>query len=126
MRQGLVEQGIYREQENSHLGPDHSRRREGKTKKKGGKGRNKSASLVDDTCMHAHAHSVTHAHCHVRLFVTLWNVAHQAPLSMGFSRHTGVGCHSLLHRIFLTQESKLGLLHCQQIIYQLSYEGSPK
>ena len=23
---------------------------------------------------------------HVRLFVTLWTVAHQAPLSMGFSR----------------------------------------
>ena len=24
---------------------------------------------------------------HVRLFATLWTVAHQAPLSMGFSRH---------------------------------------
>ena len=23
---------------------------------------------------------------HVRLFATLWNVAHQAPLSMGFSK----------------------------------------
>ena len=64
MRQGLVEKGMYREQENSHLGwPDHSRRKEGrkdqKEKKKGGKGRNKSANLIDDTFMHAHACSVT-------------------------------------------------------------------
>ena len=33
----------------------------------------------------------------VWLFATLWTVAHQAPLSMGFSRqNTGVGCHFLL------------------------------
>ena len=32
------------------------------------------------------------------------HVAHQAPLSMGFSRQDArVGCHALLHRIFLTQ-----------------------
>ena len=37
----------------------------------------------------------------VWLFVTLWTVACQAPLSMGFSRkNTGVGCHFLLQRIF--------------------------
>ena len=31
----------------------------------------------------------------VQLFVTLWSIAHQAPLSMGFSgKNTGVGCHS--------------------------------
>ena len=32
---------------------------------------------------------------HVRLFVTLWAIAHQAPLSMGFSRQeywTGLSC----------------------------------
>ena len=34
---------------------------------------------------------------HVWLFATPWTVAHQAPLSMGFSRqNTGVGCHFLL------------------------------
>ena len=35
---------------------------------------------------------------HVQLFATLWTVAHQAPLSMEFSRqeNTGVGCHFLL------------------------------
>ena len=47
----------------------------------------------------------------VRLCVTLWTVAHQAPLSMGFSRQeTGVGCLFLLQRIFLTQGSNPGLL----------------
>ena len=30
-------------------------------------------------------------------------------------------CHSLLQRIFLNQESNLGLLHCRQILYHLSY-----
>ena len=55
-----------------------------------------------------------------------WIVACQAPLSMGFSgENTGVGCHFLLQRIFPTQESNPGLLHCRQILYQLSYEGSP-
>ena len=41
-------------------------------------------------------------------------------------KNTGVGGLSLLQRIFLTQESKLSLLHCRQILYQLSYEGSPQ
>ena len=34
-------------------------------------------------------------HSHVRLFVTPWTIAHQAPLSMGFSRQqfwTGLPC----------------------------------
>ena len=30
-------------------------------------------------------------------------------------------CHSLLQRIFWTQGSNLGLLHCRQILYWLSY-----
>ena len=38
---------------------------------------------------------------HVWLFVTLWTVAHQAPLFMGFSgKTTGVSCHFLLQGIF--------------------------
>ena len=104
----------------------------------------------------------------VRLFVTPWTAAHQAPPSMGFSRQeywsgvpspslnmnvcvcsvvlvvsdslqphgrqptrllcpwgfpgksTGMGCHSLLLGIFLTQglnPSLLCLLHCRQILY---------
>ena len=42
-----------------------------------------------------------------------WIVALQAPLSMGFSpgKNIGVGCHSLLQGIFLTQGFNLCLLH---------------
>ena len=36
-----------------------------------------------------------------------------------------MGSHSLLQGIFPTQESNWGLLHCRQILYQLSYQGSP-
>ena len=32
---------------------------------------------------------------------------------------------SFLHVIFLTQELSWSLLHCRQILYQLSYQGSP-
>ena len=48
---------------------------------------------------------------------TPWTVACQAPLSMGFSRQEY--CPS--PGVFPTQESNLGLLHCRQILYQLSY-----
>ena len=36
-----------------------------------------------------------------------------------------MGTLSLLQGIFLTQESTQGLLHCRQILYQLSYQRSP-
>ena len=53
----------------------------------------------------------------VRLFVTLWTVIHQAPLSMNSAgKNTGVGCHFLLPGIFLTQRSKPGLPHCRQTL----------
>ena len=46
---------------------------------------------------------------------TLWTIAHQAPLSMGFSRkeylNGGVGSHGLLQGIFLTQGSDSHLMH---------------
>ena len=43
----------------------------------------------------------------------------------GKPKNTGVGSLSLLQGVFLTQELNWGLLHCRQILYQLSYEGSP-
>ena len=43
----------------------------------------------------------------------------------GESRNTGVGSLFLLQGNFLTQESNQGLLHCRQILHQLSYQGSP-
>ena len=36
----------------------------------------------------------------------------------------GVGSLSLLQGIFPTQGSNPGLLHCRQILYQLSHKGS--
>ena len=44
----------------------------------------------------------------------------------GKPKNTGVGSLSLLQGIFLTQESNWDLLHCRQILYHLSYQGSPK
>ena len=40
-------------------------------------------------------------------------------------KNTGVGCHSLLQGSFLTQGSNLSLLHCRQILYLLTHQGSP-
>ena len=36
-----------------------------------------------------------------------------------------MGCHFLLWGIFPTQGLNLGLLHCRQILYHLSHQGSP-
>ena len=46
----------------------------------------------------------------VCLFATLWSIALQAPLSMGFSRQEYWGCHALLQGILLIQGSNLHLL----------------
>ena len=63
----------------------------------------------------------------VRLFVSLWIVAHLAPLSMGFSRQEyWSSCHVLLQGIFPTQGSNphlLWLLHCREILLPLSHPG---
>ena len=42
----------------------------------------------------------------------------------GKPKNTGVGSPSFIQWIFPTQESNQGLLHCRQILYQLSYQGS--
>ena len=58
-----------------------------------------------------HAQSLNH----VRLFVTPWTVACQAPLSMGSpGKNARMGCHFLFQGIFPTQGLKpclLCLLH---------------
>ena len=54
----------------------------------------------------------------VRLFPTPWTVVHQAPCPWKFpGKSTGVGGHSLVQKIFLTQRLNLSLLHCRQILY---------
>ena len=40
-------------------------------------------------------------------------------------QNTGTSNLSLLQRLFPNQELNHGLLHCRQIPYQLSYQGSP-
>ena len=58
-----------------------------------------------------------------------WTVATRLLCSWDFPcKNTGVGCHFLLRGIFLTQGWNPGLLclmHCRQILYHLSYQGSP-
>ena len=43
---------------------------------------------------------------------------------LGKPKNTGVSSLSLSQWNFLTQKSNWGLLHCRQILYQLSYQGS--
>ena len=92
---------------------------------------------------------------HVQLFATLWTVAPQAPLSMGFSRQEywsgslcpplrdlpdseteptslvspaladGFFTTSATWEALLTQGLNPGLPHRGQILYYLSHQGSP-
>ena len=66
---------------------------------------------------------------HVRLFATLWTVAHQALSVHGFpSKNTRVGCHALLQGIFATQglNPRLScLLHWQLCFLSLVLPGKP-
>ena len=41
-------------------------------------------------------------------------------------KNRAVSCHALLQGLFPTQGSNPGLLHCRQILYQLSHQGSPR
>ena len=43
----------------------------------------------------------------------------------GEPKNTGVDSLPVFKGIFLTQESNWGLLYCRQILYQMSYQGSP-
>ena len=61
------------------------------------------------------------SHTVMSLFVTLWTVSLQAPLSWDSpGKNTGVGI--LLQGIFPTRGSHLGLPHCRQFLYHLSYQ----
>ena len=60
----------------------------------------------------------------VWFFVTLWTVARLLCPWNFQGKNTGVDSHSLLQGIFLTQGLIPGLLHCSQILYYLSQQGS--
>ena len=62
----------------------------------------------------------------VRLLVTWWTVARHAPLSMEFSRQVyWSGLPFPSPGDSPTQELNPDLLHCRQILYHLSHQGSP-
>ena len=58
----------------------------------------------------------------VQLLATPWTIS---PWNSP-GQNPGVGSHSLLQGIFPTQESNPDLLHCRQILYQLSHQRSPR
>ena len=57
------------------------------------------------------------------MYDSLWLHGLYSPWN-SVGHNTGVGSLSLLQGIFPTQESNQGLLHCRQILYQLSQKGS--
>ena len=64
---------------------------------------------------------------HVWLFVTPWTIAHQASLSMGFSRQQyWSGCNFLLQGIFPTQGLNLHLLLGRWVLYHWATREAPK
>ena len=67
-----------------------------------------SCSVISDS-LWPHGLQLTRLLC-------LWNSA---------GKNIGVGTHSLLQGISLTQGSNPGLPHCRQILYYLSHQGSP-
>ena len=68
-----------------------------------------SCSVISD--------SLAHHWLYLGRFHSSWN-------SPG--KNIGVGSHSLLHKIFLTQGSNSGLPHCSQILYPLHHQGNPE
>ena len=61
------------------------------------------------------------AECWSLLHSRLWLCGLQPPMLLSpwnsLGKSAGVGCHALLKRIFPTQESNAGLLHCRQVLY---------
>ena len=57
---------------------------------------------------------------------TPWTVAHQDPLSMGFSRQEFWSVLPCPPPIFPTQGSNPVLPHCGWILYHLSHQGRPR
>ena len=61
---------------------------------------------------------------HVQLFVTLWTVACQTPLSMGFSsKNTGVGCHALLQSRAHSKPQNLKLIDTWNSYFKNNFNG---
>ena len=59
-----------------------------------------------------------------QLCPSLWNPSGSSVHGNSAGKNTGVGCNSLLQGLFPIQGLNLGLLHCRQILYCLSHQGS--
>ena len=92
-----------------------------------------------------HSHKCTQTHRHIHTLpnwcYVLWLVTQScstlchptdcSPLDSSVhgdspGKNTGLGCHALLQGSFPTQALNPGLLHCRQILYHLSHQGSPR
>ena len=77
--------------------------------------------------LHLHCAVLSHLSC-ARLSATPWTVAHEDPLSTGYSRQDyQVGCHFLLQGILLNlglNRHSLLFLHWQADSLSLSHPGS--
>ena len=67
--------------------------------------------------------NISESESHSVMSDSLWPHGLYSPWN-SLGHNTGVGSLSLLQRIFPNQGSKPGLLHCRQILYQLSHQGS--
>ena len=75
-------------------------------------------------CIYIKVKAKVKSHSHVRLFATLWTVAYQAPLSMGFSRqYYWSGLPFPSPGDLPNPRSNLSLPHCRQTLYCLSHQG---
>ena len=72
------------------------------------------------------AYSRAHSFLKSRSDITALQAVSLPAKPWGKPKNTGVGSLSFLQRIFLTYKSNRCLLHCRQILYHLSHEGSPR
>ena len=75
--------------------------------------------------MHFKSSQSHHTHIHVHGKIVFHKTDPWCQKDWGLLAY-GVDSHSLLHGIFLTQGWNPGLLHCRQIFYCLSHQGSPR
>ena len=81
----------------------------------------RSSELLEEEDMSSVTHVLRNSFIHLPLHSFIpWNSPCDVP-----GQNTGVGSRSPLQGVFPTQGLTPGLPHCRQILYQMSYQGSP-